>query len=765
MLGSQDLRRQLRALQLPLLIAVVSGVLFTMPDQTREIYRALAESFASLKPTEVLERRLILIEVMMAMLGLLFLAVVIWLAARRAASRYQAASRFGSDESETLDFSQRPLLLTWLPRLLAVTPLSSVALGLYLASVKSTTNTALQTALEPVFVNGYVRILGEELRAKATALGQGNIKELLAFNWYLISAALLIVATAIAAVALISLADRRALAARIYAHDLRPSLVAACATLVAVLASTAAVVVYPVAMPQALGVLFIMSAFLALLLLILTQLQIWGYHFGLPLTAGLVLAAILFSTLDWNDNHTIRASDRPSGDASADMGAKHELKRWLASRGDLEHYKGAQQRYPIYIVAAQGGGIYAAKHAASFLGELQDLCPGFGHHLFAISGVSGGSVGAAIFAVLVQQYDWSRTSGDERYRCVARLEGERQEHFQHATTEVFSQDLWSPLAAGLLFPDFLQRFLPVSIPSWDRARWLDDAIEEAYNRAVRIASFPVADASLRPLSSSFLLHWNPERHSHTPALMFNTTEVGTGRRRIVSPFTFGPVGLDFLPIWSAGERGSQAAKRLDPSLSTAAGLSARFPWITPSAHFYEIDTSDIGKEKKKRKVRLVDGAYFENSGVVTALDVVKEIAGAVRRGEIAQKIEINLLVFTSTDFDAGGGDGLGEALDPIRAMFNSRAARATIAIEEAVAVLKEISTEDGPVKADIVKLELNGYGYPLPLGWRLSPITRHLISLHNGMEADCSDAGAPISGESKFVSASCAKRRIYDRLR
>ena len=87
---------------------------------------------------------------------------------------------------------------------------------------------------------------------------------------------------------------------------------------------------------------------------------------------------------------------------------------------------------------------------------------------------------------------------------------------------------------------------------------------------------------------------------------------------------------------------------------------------------------------------MVDGAYFENSGVVTALDVVKEIAGAVRRGEIAQKIEINLLVFTSTDFDAGGGDGLGEALDPIRAMFNSRAARAGVTIEDAVAVLKEI---------------------------------------------------------------------------
>lgn len=40
----------------------------------------------------------------------------------------------------------------------------------------------------------------------------------------------------------------------------------------------------------------------------------------------------------------------------------------------------------------------------------------------------------------------------------------------------------------------------------------------------------------------------------------------------------------------------------------------------------------------------------------------------------------------------------------------------------------------GPVRAEFVKLELNGYGYgyPLPLGRRLSPISRRLISLHNG---------------------------------
>ncbi|MFX4370007.1 hypothetical protein ABTA37_19955, partial [Acinetobacter baumannii] len=32
------------------------------------------------------------------------------------------------------------------------------------------------------------------------------------------------------------------------------------------------------------------------------------------------------------------------------------------------------------------------------LARMQDLCPTFHHHLFAISGVSGGSIGASTFA-------------------------------------------------------------------------------------------------------------------------------------------------------------------------------------------------------------------------------------------------------------------------------------------------------------------------------------------------------------------------------
>ncbi|NJO33554.1 MAG: hypothetical protein HC869_10790 [Rhodospirillales bacterium] len=53
--------------------------------------------------------------------------------------------------------------------------------------------------------------------------------------------------------------------------------------------------------------------------------------------------------------------------------------------------------YPVFVIAAQGGGIYAAAAVSEFLASLEDQCPGFAKHVFAISAVSGGAVGATAF--------------------------------------------------------------------------------------------------------------------------------------------------------------------------------------------------------------------------------------------------------------------------------------------------------------------------------------------------------------------------------
>jgi len=762
-MNSRDIWLQLQAFRLHLVMALVSGVLFAVPHQTREIYRALAQMLASVKPAQHSELQIITFEISLAVAGIVAVCVTLWFTARRSASFHQSRNAASAAAAEFPDFAHRPLLLTWMPRGLAALPLVFAAGGVYLANVSGPVIDRLRVELEPVFTRTYLRITGDE--TVSAAIAKGNIAELMRFNLYLETFALTLLALAAAVVFLVTLIDRPALAAWLFRLRKRPVLITPAVTCAALFATIAAVLIWPVTVPQKMGAIFIMSIFLVMLQLILMQLQIWRQHNGVPITLILILGAILFSLQDWNDNHAIRSLADTSDAAQKDTGFKTAFRRWIASRKDMDRFEGTN--YPIYVAAAQGGGIYAAKHAASFLAELQDLCPGFGHHLFAISGVSGGSVGASVFTGLSQQYDRSGLDDDTKFGCFEDSDGQRPEHFSFATTEMFRQDLWSPLAASLLFPDFMQRFLPVALPAWDRARALEFTLEDSYDRAVRVTSFPVSDAAMRPLASPFMAHWDPENHPFTPALLLNTTEVGTGRRRVAAPFSFGPAGLKFIPVFATGDQSGADGilpPEINPPLSAAAGLSARFPWVTPSAHFHERVRNDDGTIRS-RKISVVDGGYFENSGVVTALDLIKEMVEAVRDGALDQKIEINLLVFTSANFDTGETSGLGEAIDPMRAIFNARTARGGIAIEEAISTLTLMSNEQGPVRAEVVKLELNGYGYPLPLGWRLSPITRHLISLHNGAAADCGKEAAPGGDRSEIATSSCVKQRVFERLR
>src|SRR5262249_53572571 len=98
-----------------------------------------------------------------------------------------------------------------------------------------------------------------------------------------------------------------------------------------------------------------------------------------------------------SDEATLRAADQRN--------AADEFKNWLEKRPDKENYR--DSAYPVYVVSAQGGGMYAAYQTAIFLARLQDLCPSFRHHLFAISSVSGGSVGSATFVAALRALDKS----------------------------------------------------------------------------------------------------------------------------------------------------------------------------------------------------------------------------------------------------------------------------------------------------------------------------------------------------------------------
>lgn len=762
---------QLFAMTSPILLAVFAGLVFLLPGQTLEIYRAIHQAFAVKCGTLTSQKCApVLTEVGLIIAGIAILSLSIWLLARRLASVqevHQAHRETDDAEAVSCLFARgahRSWLALWGPRLLAgVVPLMA-AIGVWSAHIDVSHHDDLRGAMVSAFTTQYERVGNTPPIAGLLAKRDAE-KIVTGFRpvWFLVTLLVLTVVLVLVAAA----ADRPIVSRRIVDLGSLTPFVTFAGVALLIAGMVALTLLHPVSFPQGVGPFFIISAFFTLTAMALFHLSIFSKATGVPVLTILVLLAIGLSIADWNDNHSIRSIAPEKGTRTATPTIDDAFRRWFSSRKDHDDFKSAGEPYPIFVVAAQGGGVYAAKHAASFLAEVQDLCPGFAHHLFAISGVSGGSVGAAIFGAMTRDYDWTKSGVAGLQNCIADLEGaqdkKRNTHFTDGVTVVFQRDLWAPLAAGLLFPDFTQRFLPLSIDDWDRARWLEYAVEDAFQQMLRENKWLAAGKkSERALEKAFLDYWNPEQYPDTPALIFNTTEVASGERLVIAPFTFAGAGLDVLPVFDCNRYGSQ---RISPVLSAAAGVSARFPWITPAAYFHRAVVDPKPNEDDTVKVRLVDGGYFENSGVATALDLIRGIVAAVGEKEDAPRVEINLLVFTSAGFDKRHPTALGELIDPVRTLLATQNARAGITVEESIVALDGMSTSKSKVHANVIKLELGGNGYPLPLGWRLSEVTRHLITHANGNERHCDMDFTDLDRIDTDISSSCAKKLVYQRLK
>lgn len=180
---------------------------------------------------------------------------------------------------------------------------------------------------------------------------------------------------------------------------------------------------------------------------------------------------------------------------------------------------------PVFLVAAEGGGVRAAYWTAVVLGRLQDQHPTFARQVFGISGVSGGSVGAAVFAALLRD-----RAPDSRCREFARRQGHADDStqlgaFETCAQEVLRQDLLSPGLGRLLAADFLQWFVPAPVPSFDRARTIEDSWSAAYEAATGRNTL---DQPFLSISGGGPTPDAADHLSH-PALLLNGTHAATSR--------------------------------------------------------------------------------------------------------------------------------------------------------------------------------------------------------------------------------------------
>ena len=460
------------------------------------------------------------------------------------------------------------------------------------------------------------------------------------------------------------------------------------ATVLLIVAITATLVIYPVTLPQWIGAFFVLMLFAICVVLAVVNLTLVSMRHKLPIISVLCLIAALFSVFDWTDNHWVRqiGDSDPTLQKASERVVADEFDKWLKSRPDRAHYPG---EYPVYVVAAQGGGIYAAYQTAIFLARMQDVCPAFRHHLFAISSVSGGSIGAAAFVAALDALDRNMLNTVPAapaaagaafdpcpqittYREQAVLPNSAWEPgpLEKAVRKTLARDFLTPLAAAALFPDFTQRFLPFPVGPFDRARALEYTMEAGGRSIIEAPGRRIA-AGDNAFKSSVLKLWNAEQS--IPALLINTTDAGSGRRFLIAPFKmvestsqkkFGAL-VDY-QFWDG-------KKARDLRLSTAAGISARFPWVTPAA------SVEDARLPNAKKVKLVDGGYVDNSGVETVLNLKETLDRSIKQ----EKVGLNLVVLSGGDYPHRKSFALGETMEPVRALLNTRTSRAYVAIQRA----------------------------------------------------------------------------------
>ena len=313
--------------------------------------------------------------------------------------------------------------------------------------------------------------------------------------------------------------------------------------------------------------------------------------------------------------------------------------------------------------------------------------------MFAISGVSGGSLGAAVFAALVanQRVGSGPKPPD---RCPADP-GVDITTTRGRAERVLHYDLLSPTVAVMLFSDLFQQFVPYGFLN-DRAIALERSVQAAWNFCEEGAWFGHPFRSL----------WANSPPYAVPLLFLNSTVVETGQRLIAAP-----VAIKERP----SAKPSTATVHSAPKYRSAAVHdSARFTYVSPAG------TVRSQHDAGTAWLSLVDGGYFENSGAVTAAEVVRNVRAAAEDLQV-----VPVVIHISNDPETSAPSDLrdqrkwlNQAVAPVKALLNTRPARGFQAREDlskqvAAHLYFRLCRFPGETRAEERR-------QPLPLGWALS---------------------------------------------
>ncbi len=449
----------------------------------------------------------------------------------------------------------------------------------------------------------------------------------------------------------------------------------------------------------------------------------WPKRNGLPSLAllPLVLVAIVST---YADNHALYATDFRAGpDPRPALVADFE--RWQRARID----EGDAPDAPVFFVAAAGGGLRAAHWTARMLAAMDDAtCDAFGRRVYAISGVSGGSLGAATYVALKADQHagaglpsgGAAPTGPGAATPPCRVtNGQSAGALGRTVGRVLGRDFLAPVVGSFLFTDAFQRWIPTPIIVRDRGWVLAEHWAQGWRDVQGSDRFHAALPAL----------YADDAQRRLPMLFLNATSVDTGRRVIASGVhLYAPDAID---LYDAD------LKTDGLPLAQAVLNSARFTYVSPAGTLIGRRGDTIGVAD-----RLVDGGYFDNSGAETVLDVIAalERAGVLRPGQAHVVLISNeataprlcrdrepAFLSTSIGLITKTAPTSSETLSPIETMLSTRVARSSLAMDRVVRQIGCDHVVEWGMYADRYPPDLPGGAREPALGWFLSRSSVRLI--------------------------------------
>ena len=284
------------------------------------------------------------------------------------------------------------------------------------------------------------------------------------------------------------------------------------------------------------------------------------------------------------------------------------------------------------IVAVSGGTSGSALWAARVLRDIETALPPPGAGapaIFAVSSVSGGSFGAgAWISTIAGQPDGQRCRTDPATAADGVTRADR-------ALSMLGGDVLSPLLAGMIIdevPHALFGWIPVAAGAnpprgGDRAEALERGIEHLWHAGGLRAS---EDPAQRPMGfdRGFLdLFYGDtgKPRAGMPLWLPNATDSPAGQRVVPSAFA-----SDDPRQWPFRDTGDALALLgADLPIATAIDNSARLAFLLPAGELVPLHRSrDLtDRHYHERPAAVVDGGYFDNTGLVTAVELAEWLRG------------------------------------------------------------------------------------------------------------------------------------------